>query len=38
MKFEMDAIESEPGTPETTRVIFTGRPIHVVVLTTKKLF
>jgi len=25
MKFEMDAIESEPGTPETTRIIFQGK-------------
>jgi len=27
MKFEMDAIESEPGTPETTRIIFQGKKL-----------
>ena len=25
LKFEMDAIESEPGTPETTRIILQGK-------------
>ena len=27
MKFEMDAIESAPGTPETTRIIFQGKKL-----------